>query len=203
MMSLKNYEKEEKETRGDKGGQGKANNTPSEKTPNGGEGSSPQNIIPTKPPGITETVGAGHLARSPRANGQVSGADGGGPPATQTAWDSAAADPLQFTSWLGKGPGTQNFSILTPAQERGVDNDDGQRQGNSPRDNGEIHFTRNKEKGIDKFDGKATEHRPWRRRMTNYVTEENASYAKLMEWARTQRDVIYENPHDFGGTESI
>ena len=115
MMSLKNYEKEEKETRGDKGGQGKVNNTSSVKTPNDGEGSSPQNIIPTKPPGITEAVGGGLLARSPRANGQVSGADGGGPPATRTAWDSAAADPLQFTSWLGKGPSTQNFSIHTPA----------------------------------------------------------------------------------------
>ena len=37
--------------------------------------------------------------------------------------------------------------------------------------------------------------------MTNYVTEENASYAKLMEWARIQKDVINENPHDFLGTE--
>ncbi len=34
--------------------------------------------------------------------------------------------------------------------------------------------------------------------MTNYVTEENASYAKLMEWARTQRDVINDNPTTLG-----
>ena len=34
--------------------------------------------------------------------------------------------------------------------------------------------------------------------MTNYIIEENASYAKLMEWARIQKDVINENPHDFG-----
>ena len=46
MMNLKHHEKEEGETRGDKGGQGKANNTSSDKTPNVGEGSSPQNIIP-------------------------------------------------------------------------------------------------------------------------------------------------------------
>ena len=70
MMNLKHHEKEEGETRGDKGGQGKANNTSSVKTPNDGEGSSPQNIIPTQPPGIAEAVGAGILARSPRANGE-------------------------------------------------------------------------------------------------------------------------------------
>ena len=137
----------------------------------------------------------------PRVNagsGQGPGADGGGLPAPRTAWESASADPLQFTGWSGTATGTQNFSIHTPAHDRGVDNDDGQRQGNFPRDNGEIHFTRNKERGIQKFDGKATEFRTWRRRMTNYVTEECASYARLMEWARTQRDVINENPHEFG-----
>ena len=37
--------------------------------------------------------------------------------------------------------------------------------------------------------------------MTNYIVEENDSYAKLMEWARIQKIVINENPHDFGGTE--
>ena len=40
--------------------------------------------------------------------------------------------------------------------------------------------------------------KPWRRRMTNYISEENAAYTKLMEWARIQKDVINEKPHVFG-----
>ena len=37
--------------------------------------------------------------------------------------------------------------------------------------------------------------------MTNYISEDIAAYTKLMEWARIHKDVINENPHDFGGTE--
>ena len=58
-----------------------------------------------------------------------------------------------------------------------------------PKNNGEIHFNRNKEKGLEKFDGKASEFKPWRRRMTNYISEEDTSYANRMEWARTQKGV--------------
>ena len=39
--------------------------------------------------------------------------------------------------------------------------------------------------------------------MTNYMSEENDAYTKVMEWARIQKDVINENPHDFGGTEAV
>ena len=66
---------------------------------------------------------------------------------------------------------------------------------------GEIHFTRNKEKGLEKFDGRTAEFKPWRRWMINYISEENAAYTKLMEWARMQKGVINEDPYDFGGTE--
>ena len=34
--------------------------------------------------------------------------------------------------------------------------------------------------------------------MTNYIVEENESYAKLMEWARIQKGVINTNPNDLG-----
>ena len=110
----------------------------------------------------------------------------------RTAWDTTATDPLQHTGWSDAPGGMQQFPIHTPAQDRG---------GDVPRDNGDIHFTRNKEKGLEKFDGKTAEFKPWRRRMINYIVEENESYARLMEWARIQKIVINENPHDFGGTE--
>ena len=37
--------------------------------------------------------------------------------------------------------------------------------------------------------------------MFNYISEENAAYTKLMEWARTQKDAINEETYEFGGTE--
>ena len=85
---------------------------------------------------------------------------------------------------------TQNYAIHTPSHDRGRDQEDGQRQGHFPKESGEIYFTRNKEKGLEKFDGKTAEFKPWRRRMTNYIVEESDSYAKLMEWARIQKSVI-------------
>ena len=80
--------------------------------------------------------------------------------APRTVWEPTAADPLQHTGWSGTPAGTQNFAIHTPAHDRGGDHEDGQRQGHFPRDNGEIHFTRNKEKGLEKFDGKTAEFKP-------------------------------------------
>ena len=35
--------------------------------------------------------------------------------------------------------------------------------------------------------------------MINYISEEDAAYTKLMEWARTQKDAINEEPYDFWG----
>ena len=68
-----------------------------------------------------------------------------------------------------------------------------QRQANMPTNNGEINFNRNKEKGLEKFDGKASEFKSWRPRMTNYISEEDTSYADLMQWARTQKGAIMES----------
>ena len=59
-------------------------------------------------------------------------------------------------------------------------------------------ITRNTENGLEKFDGKTAEFKPWRRRMTNYISEENPAYTRLMEWARIQKDVINENPTTLG-----
>ena len=106
---------------------------------------------------------------------------------------------------------TECFKIhsqgATPAHDRTGDHEDTQHPGGIPRNHGEIHFNRNKEKGLDTFDGKAQEFKPWRRRMAIYVSEEDAAYATLMEWARTQKDVITEAREElktsgFGDTEA-
>ena len=115
--------------------------------------------------------GTGEGTRAMSAiNPRVTGGHGLG---TRTAWDTAAVDPLQHTGWSGAAAGAQNFAIHTPGHDQGGNHEDGNRQGDIPRDNGEIHFNRNREKGLETFDGKAAEFRPWRRRMVIYTMEEN------------------------------
>ena len=96
--------------------------------------------------------------------------------------------------------------VATPARDYNREHEDTQHQANMPRSNGEIHFNRNKEKGLEKFDGKTSELKPWRRRMNNYISEEDMSYADLIEWARTHKGVITEETEHIkksgsGGTE--
>ena len=164
------------------GRQGKANNTSEESnTGSAPDNRTPQDTVPELPPS---------------AHNKPPGLSGLGQ--FRTAWDSTATDPLQHTGWSSAPAGALNFAIHTPTQDRGGDHDEAQRQGNFPRDNGEIHFNRNREKGLEKFDGKTAEFKPWRRRMTNYISEENEAYTKLMEWARMQKDVINEHPTILG-----
>ena len=105
---------------------------------------------------------------------------------------------------------TECFKIhsqgATPARDRIGGYEDTQHLGDIPRNCGEIHFNRNKEKGLEKFDGKTSEFKPWRRRMNNCISEEDMSYADLIEWARTHKGVITEETENiktsgFGGTE--
>ncbi len=212
-MIMKHITNLEKEVEGDKGRQGKPNNNTGKYIPSmltsaiigdapGGRGGLLLNRAPQSADGgqgrVPETEGPAAAANGSSVEGMRPAPAGIGETATRTMWDNMSADPLQHTGWSGASASPQKFAIHTPGHNHGEEH-----QGKFPRDGVEIHFTRNKEKGLEQFDGKAIEFRPLRRRTFIYISEENEAYAKLMEWARVQTSAINENPYDFGGTEGI
>ena len=96
--------------------------------------------------------------------------------------------PIHENNLMNKQFNANYYNIHTPEHQ-----EDSQRQMGGCRNHGEIHFDRGKNKGLETFDGKAGDYRFWRRRMTNYIANEESSYGELIEWARSQKETITEN----------
>ena len=141
MMHLKNLQKEGsgKEDKGrqgeDKGKQGNTNNTP-------------QNSIPSQSP----TQGHEYYAKPGSPPGLNNEPSGSGQP-------QGASNPIHVHPPVHPAKLTECFNIqsqgATPARDRTGDYEDTQHPGGIPRNYGEIHFNRNKEKGSEKFDGES------------------------------------------------
>ncbi len=144
----------------DKGRQGNTNNTPAQfrdGTPIVGDGSIPQNLN-----------SYGHEPSAERNQIPPQDAKLGSPPRLCSD-GSGPGQSRAVPNFLDKKFNTDYYNIHSPIREQGSGHEDVQRQANMPMNNGEINSNRNKEKGLEKLDGKASEFKPWRRRMTNYI----------------------------------